>query len=179
MLKENRSEAGNAMEQGKGQVIEAGSGLTNERGSQIVGQPQAENGQGQPGNDLVAQKPQANDRVDSAHQGSGEAGHEKGQHRLAGQLGGDEGRQGTGNHHALHPQVQNTGFLRQDFAQRGIEDGRAGLNGRGQQRNDQFRIHGFLRRCRPKSLKKLPARTVKRIRPSMMPPNAAGTCSSS
>ena len=90
------------MQHGDRQLVETGGGLTDERRAEIVRQPQTKNGQGQSGDHLVAEKPQAYNGVDRANGRADEPGHEEGQCGVAGGLGGNEGGQGAGEGGTLY-----------------------------------------------------------------------------
>ena len=127
-----------------GQGRETRRGLADQAGAEVVGEPGAEQGQGQAGDHLVALEHEADHPVQRGEQPPGQAGGDKGQPWAAGQAGGDERGQAADEHHPFDAEVKHARLLGAHLPQGGVEQRCAGDHRRGQEGHKQFGVHGCL-----------------------------------
>ena len=141
MLEEYRPQDGNLTQHGQREGLKS-LGLDAHKGrAQIVRQPHPENGQGQARHGLIPLKDQAHHAVQQPYAARAQPGGQGGQPGVARMQLHDKGEKSPQNHHAFHPEVDDPRAFGDDFAQRGVQQGRARQHRGGQQRQDQVPVH--------------------------------------
>jgi hypothetical protein len=138
---ENRPEHGNIGEIRDRQRVEAGCGLADIGGAEIVGDADAEDGQRQSRHHLVPLKPETDDAVNRGRAGTGQPCGSKGQIGIAGHFGDQKSGQRPDDHDPFDAKIEDAGAFGEDLPQRAIEDRGARLDRGRQQGDEDVNIH--------------------------------------